>query len=62
MSTPKLNIFTLDSEDEYYAKARAAKTRRIEIKKSPAKITLGEAIDRYIKDKVQVTPPKFDRQ
>jgi hypothetical protein len=53
LSTPKLNIFTLDSEDEYYAKARAAKTRQIEIKKSPAKITLGEAIDRYIKQKLK---------
>jgi len=46
-----------DSEDEYYAKARAAKTRQIEIKKSPAKITLGEAIDRYIKDNDAVLSP-----
>lgn len=41
--------FVKISEEEYYAKARAAKTRQIEIKKSPAKITLGEAIDRYQK-------------
>lgn len=38
-----------DSEDEYYAKARAAKTRQIEIKKCPAKMTLGEAMKAYIK-------------
>jgi integrase len=46
-----------DSEEEYYAKARAAKTRQIEIKKSPAKMTLGEAIDRYIKDNDSVLSP-----
>ena len=46
-----------NSEEEYYAKARAAKTRQIEVKKSPAKITLGEAIDRYIKDNDAVLSP-----
>lgn len=46
-----------DSEEEYYAKARAAKTKQIEIKKSPAKMTLGEAIDRYIKDNDAVLSP-----
>ena len=46
-----------NSEEEYYAKARAAKTRQIEIKKAPAKITLGEAIDRYIKDNDAVLSP-----
>ena len=38
-----------NSEEEYYAKAKAAKTHQIEIKKSPAKMTLGEAIDSYLK-------------
>ena len=38
-----------DTEEEYYAKARAAKTRQIETKKCPAKLTLGEAMKSYIK-------------
>ena len=46
-----------DSETEYYAKAKAAKTRQIEIKKCPSKITLGEAIDRYIKDNDKTLSP-----
>ena len=45
------------SESEYYAKAKAAKTRQIEIKKRPSKMTLGEAIDRYIKDNEKVLSP-----
>ena len=45
------------SEEEYYAKAKAAKSRQIEIKKGPTKITLGEAIDRYIKDNDAVLSP-----
>ena len=46
-----------DSEEEYNAKAKAAKTRQIEIKKAPAKMTLGEAIDGYIKDNDAVLSP-----
>lgn len=46
-----------DSEDEYYARARAAKTQQIEIKKAPPKVTLGEAIDNYIKDNDSVLSP-----
>ena len=39
-----------NSEDEYYAKARAAKAKLIEIKKSAPRLTLGTVIDNYIKD------------
>ena len=46
-----------DSEDEYYAKARAAKSRQIEIKKAPPKLTLGKAIDNYIKDNDSTLSP-----
>ena len=46
-----------DSEDEYYAKAKAAKTEQIEIKKAAPRITLGTAIDNYIKDNDQVLSP-----
>ena len=46
-----------DSEEEYYAKAQAAKTRQIEIKKSPTKMTLGEAINHYINDNDAVLSP-----
>lgn len=46
-----------DSEDEYYAKARATKSGLLEIKKCPAKITLGKAIDNYIADNDKVLSP-----
>lgn len=46
-----------DSEDEYYAKARAAKTGMIEIKKAAPKMSLGTAIDRYLKDVSSVVSP-----
>lgn len=46
-----------DSESEYYAKARAAKSKLIEIKKAAPRITLGTAIDRYIKDIDSVLSP-----
>ena len=46
-----------DSEEEYYAKAKAAKSRQIEIKKAPTKITLGEAIDSYIKSNDSTLSP-----
>lgn len=45
------------SEEEYYAKARAAKSKLIEIKKSRPKLTLGTAIDNYIKDNDAVLSP-----
>lgn len=45
------------SEEEYYAKARAVKTKQIEIKKAPPKITLGRAIDNYIRDNDSVLSP-----
>ena len=46
-----------ESEEEYYAKARAAKSKLIEIKKAAPKITLGTAIDNYIKDNDAVLSP-----
>lgn len=46
-----------DSEDEYYAKARAAKTGMIEIKKAAPKLSLGTAIDRFIRDNSFVLSP-----
>ena len=45
------------SEEEYYAKAKAAKTKQIEIKKAPPKLTLGRAIDNYIIDNDAVLSP-----
>lgn len=46
-----------DTEEEYYAKARAAKTKQIEIKKAAPRITLGTAIDNYITDNDAVLSP-----
>jgi integrase len=46
-----------NSEEEYYAKAMAAKTAQIEIKKAAPRITLGTAIDTYINDNDQVLSP-----
>ena len=46
-----------DSEDEYYAKAAAIKTRQLEAKKSAPRITLGTVIDNYIKDNDAVLSP-----
>ena len=45
------------SEEEYYAKARAAKAKLIEIKKAAPKLSLGTAIDNYIKDNDKVLSP-----
>lgn len=45
------------TEDEYYAKARAAKLNLIEIQKSRPKLTLGTAIDRYVKDSTVALSP-----
>jgi integrase len=44
------------TEDEYYAKARAAKANLIEIEKSRPKLSLGTAIDNYIKDNSVLSP------
>ena len=46
-----------DSEGEYYAKARAVKSKLLEMKKAAPKITLGTAIDNYIKDNDAVLSP-----
>lgn len=46
-----------DSEEEYYAKARAAKSGFLKIKKASPKLSLGKAIDNYIKDNDQVLSP-----
>ncbi len=48
---------TAKTEDEYYAKARAAKANLIEIEKSRPKLSLGTAIDNYIKDNDAVLSP-----
>ena len=45
------------TEEEYYAKARAAKLNLIEIKKRRPKLTLGTAIDNYIKDNDAILSP-----
>lgn len=46
-----------DTEEEYYAKARAAKSGLIEAKKAAPKLTLGTAIDRFIHDRDAVLSP-----
>ena len=46
-----------ESEDEYYAKARATKSGLIEKKKALPKLALGKAIDKYIKDNDAVLSP-----
>ena len=45
------------SEDEYYAKARALKSKLIEKKKAAPRLTLGTAIDHYINDNDAVLSP-----
>lgn len=45
------------SEDEYYAKAKAVKMGLLEVKKTAPKMTLGTAIDNYIKDNDAVLSP-----
>ena len=45
-----------DSEEEYYAKARAAKKQLIKIKKAAPKLSLGAAIDNYISDNGVLSP------
>ena len=45
------------SEEEYYTKAKAAKQGLIEIKKASPRMTLGKAIDNYIKDNDSVLSP-----
>ncbi len=46
-----------DSEEEYYAKARAVKTKQLALKKAAPRLTLGTAIDNYIKDNDSVLSP-----
>ena len=45
------------TEDEYYAKAKAAKAGLIETKKAAPRLTLGTAIDNYINDNDAVLSP-----
>ena len=45
------------TEEEYYAKARAAKADLIEIKKASPKVSLGKVIDKFIKDNDAVLSP-----
>ena len=46
-----------ESEEEYYAKAQAVKTRQLAIKKAAPRMTLGTAIDNYINDNDAVLSP-----
>ena len=46
-----------ESEEEYYQKAKATKAGLYEIKKAAPKLTLGTAIDNYIKDNDSVLSP-----
>lgn len=48
---------TAASEKEYYAKARAAKTELIEIKKTSPKVPIGKVIDKFISDNESVLSP-----
>ena len=45
------------TEEEYYAKAKAAKADLIEIKKASPKVSLGKVIDKFIKDNDAVLSP-----
>jgi len=51
------NYISGDTEDEYYAKAYAAKRGLIEIKKTSPKVALGKVIDKFIKDNDSVLSP-----
>lgn len=46
-----------ETEEEYYVKARAAKAGLIEIKKAAPKLSLGTAIDNFIKDNSETLSP-----
>lgn len=46
-----------ESEEDYFKKARAVKSGLLEIKKAAPKLSLGTAIDNYIKDNDQVLSP-----
>ena len=46
-----------DTEEEYYAKARAAKLGLIEVKKRLPKMTVGAAIDKFIENNSKVLSP-----
>ena len=50
-----------NSEEEYYAKARATKQGLIETKKAASKVTLKAAIEKYIKDNDRVLSPSTIR-
>lgn len=54
-------VIKAETERECIAKAKAAKLGILEIKRSPEKITLTKAIDRYIEDKSAVLSPSTIR-
>lgn len=45
------------TEEEYYKTARMVKSGAVEIKKAPPKVTLGEAIDTFLKERSEVISP-----
>lgn len=53
----KRMFISADSEEEYYAKAKAAKSGLIEIKKAAPKLALGTAIDTYLNDNKNLISP-----
>ena len=50
-------FISANTEEEYYAKARAAKTEQIEIKKTSPKGSLGKVIDNYLNSVDMVLSP-----
>lgn len=46
-----------NSEEEYYAKARAVKSQLLEIKKALPKVTLGKAVDKFISARSNILSP-----
>lgn len=50
-------FISAESEEEYYAKAKAAKTRQLEIKKAAPRYSLGTVIDNFIKDNDSTLSP-----
>jgi len=50
-------FISAETENEYYAKARAVKSQLIEIKKATPKDTLGMVIDKYIESQSHIMSP-----
>lgn len=57
VSNGERTYISADSEDEYYAKARAIKAGLLEMKKTAPRLTLGTAIDNYINNNDAVLSP-----